>query len=98
MSHISRRFLLKSLLLGTTSTLPGVSLLSQEAAPPVPRETFQCPILMYHYVSEAPADANRYLRNLVVSPELFAAHLDFLQADGFTDNHDGTNVAYDAQS
>lgn len=42
------------------------------------------PILMYHYVSTPPADADIYRRDLSVSPDLFAAQLDRLQADGYT--------------
>ena len=42
------------------------------------------PILMYHYVSTPPADADIYRRDLSVAPALFAAQLDRLQADGYT--------------
>ncbi|MBP7964152.1 MAG: polysaccharide deacetylase family protein [Caldilineaceae bacterium] len=42
------------------------------------------PILMYHYLSIPPADADRYRLDLSVSPDLFAAHLDAIQAAGYT--------------
>ena len=41
------------------------------------------PILMYHYLSTPPADADIYRRDLSVSPELFAAQLDRLLAEGY---------------
>ena len=37
--------------------------------------TLQVPILMYHYVSVPPADADVYRRDLSVSPALFEEHL-----------------------
>jgi len=46
--------------------------------------TVNVPILMYHYVSTPPANADIYRRDLSVPPELFGAHLDRLQADGYT--------------
>lgn len=46
--------------------------------------TARVPILMYHYVSEPPLDADIYRTDLSVSPETFAAHLDYLQAEGYT--------------
>ena len=42
------------------------------------------PILMYHYLSVPPADTDIYRRDLSVTPERFAAHLDRLQAEGYT--------------
>ncbi len=46
--------------------------------------TLRVPVLMYHYLSEPPADADIYRRDLSVAPDLFAAHLDRLQAEGYT--------------
>lgn len=42
------------------------------------------PVLMYHYLSVPPAGADIYRRDLSVAPDLFAAHLDRLAAEGFT--------------
>lgn len=42
------------------------------------------PILMYHYLSEPPAGADIYRRDLSVTPEQFAAHLDRLLTEGYT--------------
>ena len=39
---------------------------------------------MYHYLSEPPPGADVYRIDLSVSPELFAQHLDLLQAAGYT--------------
>lgn len=46
--------------------------------------TIRIPILMYHYLSTPPANADIYRQDLSVPPELFAAHLDRLQAEGYT--------------
>jgi len=46
--------------------------------------TARVPVLMYHYLSIPPADANVYRRDLSVSPDLFARHLDAIQAAGYT--------------
>lgn len=45
--------------------------------------TAYVPILMYHYLSEPPEDADIYRRDLSVTPERFAAQLDRLQAEGY---------------
>ncbi|RMF03992.1 MAG: polysaccharide deacetylase family protein, partial [Chloroflexi bacterium] len=41
------------------------------------------PILMYHYLSAPPADADAIRRDLSVSPEQFEAQLAYLRAEGF---------------
>ncbi len=41
------------------------------------------PILMYHYVSELPPDADEYRRNLTISPGNFRAHLQYMQEQGY---------------
>ena len=46
--------------------------------------TVRVPVLMYHYLSSPPADANAYRIDLSVSPDLFARHLDRIQAEGYT--------------
>jgi peptidoglycan/xylan/chitin deacetylase (PgdA/CDA1 family) len=55
-----------------------------EPTPDGVARTVKVPILMYHYVSVPPADADIYRVDLSVSPDLFAAHLDRLQAEGYT--------------
>ncbi len=53
-------------------------------ATPVPRpEAARVPILMYHYVSELPPDADRYRIDLTVPPERFRAQLDYLARAGY---------------
>lgn len=42
------------------------------------------PILMYHYISAAPPDADRYRRDLSVGPDLFRSHLVTLREQGYT--------------
>jgi len=41
------------------------------------------PILMYHYLSDPPAGADRYRRDLSVSPAQFEQHLAYLQGQGY---------------
>lgn len=42
------------------------------------------PVLMYHYLSIPPDNADIYRRDLSVAPDLFAAHLDAMQQAGYT--------------
>ena len=46
-------------------------------------ERARVPILMYHYVSELPPNADRYRRDLTVPPENFQAQLQFLADAGY---------------
>ncbi len=46
--------------------------------------TAHVPILMYHYLSVPPADADIYRLDLSVTPDLFAQHLDAMQQAGYT--------------
>lgn len=75
---LSRREMLK-LLAGASASVffAGTS----QAA--TPRNSIYCPIVMYHYISAAPADANATLRDLTVPPDKFAPHLDALKQAGF---------------
>ncbi len=41
------------------------------------------PILMYHYVSPIPSDADDIRINLTVEPAIFRAHLDYLRSSGY---------------
>ncbi len=43
----------------------------------------QVPILMYHHVSEPPADADIYRRDNSVTPERFESHLQYLRQAGY---------------
>ncbi len=43
----------------------------------------QVPILMYHYISEPPPDANQIRRGLSVPPAQFEAHLRYLKSNGY---------------
>lgn len=46
--------------------------------------TVRVPILMYHYLSVPPADADIYRLDLSVKPEQFALHLDSMLDNGYT--------------
>lgn len=48
------------------------------------RRRLRVPILMYHYVSEPPEDADRYRRDLSVTPEQFDRQLRWLRDNGYT--------------
>jgi len=50
--------------------------------PPPPAE-LHIPILMYHYISELPPDADVYRRDLTVRPEVFEAQLQYLKDAGY---------------
>jgi peptidoglycan/xylan/chitin deacetylase (PgdA/CDA1 family) len=41
------------------------------------------PILMYHYISDPPADADIYRKDLSVSPSRFESHLKYLKENGY---------------
>ena len=61
---------------------------AKPAATPTPTpaalpEEAEVPILMYHYVSELPSDADVYRRDLTVSPEAFEAQLEYLDEAGY---------------
>ncbi len=42
------------------------------------------PILMYHYVSELPPNADEIRRGLTVTPAIFKAHMQYLHNQGYT--------------
>ncbi|HCB48055.1 MAG TPA: hypothetical protein DEP47_00670 [Chloroflexi bacterium] len=54
---------------------------------PTPDETYsltqKVPILMYHYISQPPEDADKYRRDLSVSPNDFKAQMQFLIGNGY---------------
>ncbi len=55
-----------------------------EPTPDGVSRTVRVPILMYHYISQPPEDADIYRQDLSVAPELFAQHLDRILAEGYT--------------
>jgi peptidoglycan/xylan/chitin deacetylase (PgdA/CDA1 family) len=58
-----------------------------EPTPDGQERTVRVPILMYHYLSVPPADADIYRKDLSVTPDNFAQHLDRMQAAGYTTIH-----------
>jgi peptidoglycan/xylan/chitin deacetylase (PgdA/CDA1 family) len=48
------------------------------------QRTWRIPILMYHYVSAPPADADAIRHDLSVTPEQFEEHLQLLVAEGYS--------------
>ncbi|MEM7799439.1 MAG: polysaccharide deacetylase family protein [Chloroflexota bacterium] len=63
-----------------TSALPD---LPSRLPTPVLTYTVRVPILMYHYVSSPPEDANRYRVNLSVEPDDFRAQMAFIRDRGY---------------
>ena len=50
---------------------------------PPPPDAVNVPILMYHYISDLPPDADIYRRDLTVTPERFEAQLAYLRDQGY---------------
>lgn len=46
--------------------------------------TLKVPILMYHYISEPPADADVYRVDLSVTPDMFREQMTYLRDNGYT--------------
>jgi peptidoglycan/xylan/chitin deacetylase (PgdA/CDA1 family) len=73
----------------TPTSLPSPTVTATATATPGPtpdgeKRTLHVPILMYHYISVPPADADIYRKDLSVSPELFDAQLTYLHDNGYT--------------
>lgn len=78
----------------TATTMPAEAVVFGETAeptkpPPLPTPsgvyswTLKVPILMYHYVSEPPKDADKYRRDLSVTPRDFEEQMAYLADNGF---------------
>lgn len=65
---------------GTSTFAPGGETFEQVAT----LRRLQVPILMYHYVSELPYNADDIRRGLTVTPEIFKAHMQYLHNQGYT--------------
>lgn len=65
--------------------LPGVFIVGQgETGGDDTLRRIHLPILMYHYVSPLPPDADRYRVELTVEPDVFRAHMQYLKQAGYT--------------
>lgn len=62
-------------------TTPAIA--TVEPTPDGLARTLRVPILMYHYVSTPPADADAYRRGLSVTPAQFESHLRYLSDAGY---------------
>jgi len=81
----------------TATSTPTVTPTPTPTPGPTPDGQFRSarvPILMYHYISTPPADADAYRRGLSLPPEVFAQHLDFLQEQGYTTIHLQDLISY----
>lgn len=75
----------------TATAVPTETLLPPTATPwPMPTPngiystTVRVPILMYHYISVPPEDADQYRIDLSVPPDNFRAQMEYLAANGYT--------------
>ena len=68
----------------TTPTPSDVPTIPPTSTYPPPPAAVDVPILMYHYISEIPLDADLYRRDLTVTPERFEAQLQYLKEQGYT--------------
>ena len=60
------------------------SIEAADPAPPAPPpDQVEVPILMYHYVSQVPSNADVYRLDLTVKPEDFRAQLQYLADAGY---------------
>lgn len=69
---------------GTETPVPAIVPVPAIAVPDGTERSLHVPILMYHYLSVPPADADIYRRDLSVTPDLFAKQLDRIAAEGYT--------------
>jgi len=65
------------------STPTPVATATRNLTPDGVQRTANVPILMYHYISEPPADADIYRKDLSVAPARFESHLRLLQERGY---------------
>lgn len=77
-----------------TPTVPPTPNPPQYSSPPLPSlpsilltptisRSVRVPILMYHYISVPPGDADQYRINLSVEPEVFRQQMAFLKSQGY---------------
>jgi peptidoglycan/xylan/chitin deacetylase (PgdA/CDA1 family) len=76
----SARRLLLALVVATAC----LSAIWGNVAPSEARAIVALPVMMYHYVSTPPADADPTLRVLAVTPAHFLAQMQWLKANGYT--------------
>jgi peptidoglycan/xylan/chitin deacetylase (PgdA/CDA1 family) len=87
-----RLFLLLALLSITGRSVSSQSIEPTPLAPPVDEafvpdgtlRRIQAPILMYHYISELPPEADDIRIDLTVSPAAFRQHVEHLRGNGYT--------------
>jgi peptidoglycan/xylan/chitin deacetylase (PgdA/CDA1 family) len=66
----------------TPTTLPDYLTTSLPTPDTVERK-LHVPILMYHYISVPPADADIYRKDLSIAPEIFEEQMDWLEDSGY---------------
>jgi peptidoglycan/xylan/chitin deacetylase (PgdA/CDA1 family) len=66
-----------------TPTLAPTPTPTRVVTPTPTRRSIRVPILMYHYISVPPPDADKYRLDLSVTPANFQAHVEYLLAEGY---------------
>jgi peptidoglycan/xylan/chitin deacetylase (PgdA/CDA1 family) len=66
----------------TPTTLPDY-LITSLSTPDTVERKLHVPILMYHYISVPPADADIYRKDLSIEPETFEEQMDWLDENGY---------------
>lgn len=69
---------------GASVRWPSATAVTLAPTPDGVERTVQAPILMYHYLSTPPANADLYRRDLSVPPALFDQHLARIHEEGYT--------------
>ncbi len=85
-TRFSANLILSLLLFVLSLSFPGMT---QESEPDIPvfdgtLRRIRVPILMYHYISPLPEEADDIRVGLTVEPDIFRAHLQYLKEQGYT--------------
>ncbi len=84
MNHLLTMTFGRRVLLGLITVMACLSLVLTQAAPSEARAVVALPVMMYHYVSTPPANADATLRVLAVTPAHFLAQMNWLKDNGYT--------------
>lgn len=86
LNRMSIAIMLRKLLLiflSSISMLPMIVIQGQSDTFDYTLRRIRVPILMYHYVSNVPDDADQYRVELTVEPDVFRTHMEYLSEQGY---------------
>src|SRR3954470_7967316 len=81
---LNRIFIAIFLLTGCLIALKGQSRADNVTSPDGTLRRIRVPVLMYHYISVPPPDADVYRKDLSVTPDNFRAQMQWLKEKGYT--------------